>query len=392
MINCPYCHVEIEDDAKSCPRCSSMLVTGKRNRAGHFPKYKHPAAALILVLLLSLGLAAATLTGQKAPKPTSDSEARELAEEEPSPAGALAGAVRDKDIDQDKNGGRVPRRIGRRGHPAGDDNTSTPDAAVTYEEMIQYYDQIVDLLGEAEVLCSNMDSIREENDTSKLPEMTQDIRNMMTITNKIRAIRPPSPLREEHLKLSNSLAKKRLGYNHLRKYLQTGDVSSLDKGRNEIELADSVGNSSMAAIEKFKDSIPVPIEPPEEVPEENKPEPEPESKPEPGARPADDFIDPLKRREKDTKPAPDMGPLDSSTLPQDEAEDYVDDGYVEPIDGGSYVDDEQYDPEGEDYYEDAPVGDGEYMDEGGGYIEDHMVDDGASFEDAPYDDGGYIDE
>ena len=80
------------DDAQSCPRCKSLMVSGggADPHAGSLPRWLHPLVALVVLVLASAGLLAIDLKSRGGPAVGSRAEtvtAAEVAMPESSPEG-----------------------------------------------------------------------------------------------------------------------------------------------------------------------------------------------------------------------------------------------------------------------------------------------------------------
>jgi len=397
MIHCPYCDAPMDDAAKACPRCRSLMVADQKfGGARHFPTWLHPAASLAVILVISIGLIA---LGWDSGGDEKDDAVRErrVVKDRPVRSGADRPPVPEEERENKErrtarltrtrldpeSGTTAPGESRRRGRGEFRERGPVIRKQDNYEKLIEYENSITPILAAIGQLSGGMDEIFSGNDKSKVAEFSERMRKMQFETQKMRGIKPPPILSRVHNQLANSLGIQRRGYRHLLLYLQEGEVDKLDLARKDHETARRKRAQALADLAGFKQRLKPP------------PEPEPPPAPEPavgdsGALPETAAETRRARRSRrlrgPIKEAPEIAP---EVVDADSAEEYDpflegdeveiedgDTGYYEGEEGDEILD-EEYD----EVLEEGAAEEDIYLPEGEVYPEDDL--------DAPLDDFPY---
>jgi len=334
----------------------------RRRRSGGLPPILHPVSAVVLILLVSAGLIAASfmdLSGKK-PGPKTAAAAKAAgpagtqgpgAAVDNSAAGTGPGdsqTVGDEGVPgplKNEGPGRGKGRGGRKGRQA---DTAEPSGGDEFAEVAAYQDEVMKVVDDAKTLTSKLDSLFAKNDKNEANTITADLRTLQAQVRKLRGITAPRSLQRPHSSLTNSFAISQRGYRTLLAYMQSGEISDLDRGKKDLENANNMRVQALKDISDYKKKIesskPAPVKPPQPATETSPPEPpppEPATTPEPPPQP--------QPTEPEEYPY-DEGPLDGETY-------YPEDGgTIEPMEGDSVApqDGETIPIEGDEYYEEYP--------------------------------------
>jgi len=371
MIHCPYCGSEMQDTARACPQCRSLMVENIDSKKKEFPKALHPLTVLAVIVILSITLAAIDLTsGRPGPKKEKGGMAAGMPPGEEMPESAEE---------------RVPRNAEEKGVQ---EASGVEPSAELYTELMDYEAAVSAIITEADSLVKRFRDLVKENDGKKAGELTMMLKEFQVLTSRVRSLSYPEPVRRSHTRLANSFAIRQRGLKNMLLYVESGDVQRLDRGRRDLETADSQKDMAMREISAAVESYKPPeseLQPPAPPPEE----PETTTAPQEGGtaevnaeeRESESLIDrmrrqprePRERRERPDRrdrdrdrPERDRGNRLPPPAPADDT--WVEDPEYYPPEGGdtvyyeddgTYVEDEYY-PE-EDGYEE---GDEYYPEEG----------------------------
>lgn len=290
MIHCPYCDKEMEDDARFCPGCRSLLVQ-KENRQKPFPRILHPTAALAAIAIISAVLIAATLLQ----KPGHGAAGNAPAGQNPGEAGTLTSPPPDAASPQ-PNGRTDQYRaesVQDRRIKAGQQSQQEYADVQAYEQKVQ------GLLEQVNALAAEMDKLAADIQNPNLSAMSAKLKELQEQTKKMRSIMPPRSLQRTHTRLANSFAMSQRGYQNLMAYMQSGQINRLDAGRKDLENARQMKKRALDEIVAIREDLKTkaaqqpppseesaapPVEEPSQPPQEQPPA-QPEIQPPPRVAP-----------------------------------------------------------------------------------------------------------
>jgi hypothetical protein len=271
MIQCPYCGADMDDNARSCPKCLSMLVAETGRDAGTaYPVWRHPATALIVILLLSAGLLLASIKIAPASPKGKDNPAEKKAAAPP-PGNVAAGPA--------------PNPAGP---PPPAPAPPTPNGeALSSEEFTAYETQITAIFTETDALTAEIDKLFNQKDDKAGDQLAGKAKQLQLQVQKLRRVDPPKVLNPVHSKLANALSMLSRGYQELARFQKSGDTTRLNKARKDIDTARQKRQDALNEVANFKATV----KPPELAPappasDAKSPEPTPPPGPPPGAPPA----------------------------------------------------------------------------------------------------------
>jgi predicted nucleic acid-binding Zn ribbon protein len=278
MIHCPYCGTELRDESESCSNCGSFLVEGKR-KSNNFPKALHPVSAMIVVIVLSAVLVGVSISDSDKNKESTLSavpvkESKEMETSSPKEKKPLdkKRAERNRPVPPEKRN-RRPK------HERIQPNDVIEPIKIDYNEGMEYYSSLKEILDEFDLIAVDLDELRESEDKANVPKMGEKIRQLQSNTQRIRQMQVPEVLKNSHNKVRNSLAVKQRGYRNFMVYKQSGDMQKLDRAKKDLETSNLKRVKGMKEIDDYISSLvpPPKVDPPKPKEEKEKQPEKPEA-------------------------------------------------------------------------------------------------------------------